>query len=82
VKFRDKMPKNSTKFNPAMQAEFPLLKPVSDSESKVLCAFCNAKIDIAFGGRLCITRHVETRTPDWEKNVVPAAEFVLKHQDG
>lgn len=62
-----------------MQAEFPLLKPVSDSESKVLCAFCNAKIDIAFGGRLCITRHVETRTPDWEKNVVPAAEFVLKH---
>jgi hypothetical protein len=55
------MPKYQTKFIPAMQAEFQFLKPVSGSESKVLCALCNAKIDISVGGRLYITKHVETQ---------------------
>ena len=55
------MPKYLTTFNPAMQAEFPFFKPVSESEGKVLCSLCNATIDISVGGRSFITKHLETQ---------------------
>lgn len=55
------MPKTYSKFNPAMQSEFPFLKCVAESESEVLCKLCDSKFSVADGGRTRINAHIGTQ---------------------
>lgn len=52
------MPKYLTKFNPALQKEFPFLQRVRESETEVLCSLCNAKFSVAREGRGAIQKHI------------------------
>lgn len=55
------MPKNYTKFSPALQKEYPFLKTVAASESEVFCTICDGKFSIADGGRTRIKDHTNTK---------------------
>jgi hypothetical protein len=55
------MPKNITKFNVALQKEFPFLKVVAESESDAFCGLCNSKFSVADGGRTRINHHISSQ---------------------
>lgn len=54
------MSKIKTKFNPALQREFPFLKIAAGNDSEVSCNLCNSKFSVAFRGRTSIADHIKS----------------------